>query len=153
LQVKKYYKNLYLFTLIFFWEVICIAIVEEIVQKHMNLGRYCNAMIGWVYRLSHQSLTLMEQPVYETKGAIKHEFPLKNGTMYTHFWYFFSFFQGGFFCTTNILITYFLKKKNLYRTMMRCNPIILYWEKNNFSVKALRNFDTPDLYLYKEFRK
>lgn len=63
----------------------------------MNLGRYCNAMIGWVYRLSHQSLTLMEQPVYETKGAIKHEFPLKNGTMYTHFWYFFSFFQGGFF--------------------------------------------------------
>jgi len=100
-------------------------------------------MIGRVTECPTKVWLWWDSLYYETKGAIKHEFPLKNGTMYTHFWYFFLFLGGFFlFCTTNILITYFLKKKNLYRTMMRCNPIILYWEKNIFSVRALRNFAT-----------
>jgi len=47
--------------------------------------------------MSHQSLTLMGQAVYETKGAIKHEFPLKKWNYVHTLLVFFSFFEGGFF--------------------------------------------------------
>jgi len=68
-------------------------------------------MIGRVYRMSNQSLTLMGQAVYETKGAIKHEFPLKKWNYVHTLLVFFSFFEGGFFLHYKHSYHLFFKKE------------------------------------------